>query len=183
VLVLSIASSCGLPGDISRDTTAPTFIQIRVVYQRVSDGLEVGSEVIPSTGFSRANLARDRRIILGVSVADNESGVQSVWIDGSGQWSCITPGAERGGLQQDITLPKQSDEERNGTAATGTPKIRNAHFTIDPLSDYNNRLACSPSDDETEFDVRVTIRARNGKGLEVASASITFTYLRRPAIP
>jgi hypothetical protein len=183
LLVCVLTSSCvPTPDDIRNDTTPPSFLEIRVVYQRVSDGLEVGSEVIPSTGFTRSGVARDRRIILASTAADNESGIQTIEIDGRTRWSCSTPGDDVGEIKSGVLDPR-SDEQRNGTATAGTPLIRNAHFTVDPFDGNLLRLVCAETEDASALDVTVVVRAVNGNQLRGETGTITISYLPRPATP
>ncbi len=154
-------AAVGLPTPDAGDLTPAQFVQIRAVYQRVSDGLEVGSEIIPASGFSRARIARDRRIILAITVADNESGVESITLDGEANWECLN-----NPVQGEAFHP-QSDEVRNGTAAPGHPLIRTAHFTINPVwSVCSNPLAV----------VSVTIHVNNGSPCETRSGTLRFSY-------
>ena len=161
------------------DLSPAEFVQIRVVYQRVSDGLETGAEIIPSTGFSRASIARDRRIVVAVTAADNESGIESITIGGGITWDCIAPGDS--GTHKALELGGTSDEVRNGSAAPGHPLIRTAHFTLDPFESNPNRLVCARTDNSSAVVAGFVITVKNGNACVSRSAEITFSYLPRPA--
>jgi hypothetical protein len=160
--------------------TCAQFIQMSAVYQRVTDNLQVGTEIIPSTGFSRVNIARDRRIILAVTAADNESGVESITYDGELTWGCMTPG-DPVATRRVGTLFSFSDEARAGTSAPGHPIIRTEHFTIDPFENRPDRRLCGRTEDQSPVVVTIVINVKNGSNCVTRSGQITFSYLADPA--
>jgi hypothetical protein len=179
--LLAVMPGCGPP---KPDTTPPGFLTIRADYLRVSDGFNTGSETIPASGFTKANqIGRDRSLRLVVSVGDSESGIASV-AAGLAEivWTCT---AADGKIAQRkvATLDTRSDEERRGTAAPGTPPLRNATFLVDPFDGPPNRLICGTSSDQSPAVLSMTITVRNGAGLTASTGNLQFTWVGRPPGP
>lgn len=176
-------AAVGLTSAETVDTLPPELIQIRAVYQRVSDNLETGAEIIPSTGFVRANIARDRRIVLAVTAADNESGVESITLSGEISWDCTDPNTASASHHAG-TLAILSDEVRDGTAVPGQPLVRTAHFTLDPFENRPHRLLCGLAEHSSAVGLTLFVNVENGSGCvtdPTRSAAITFFYLPRLA--
>jgi hypothetical protein len=179
----AILTGCATPSasDIASDSTPSELLELRVVYQRVSDGLEVGSEVIPSSGFTRRNISRNNRIILSSVAVDGQSGVATTRLGfGEMQWACSNPNTELAQLKT-ATLDKRSDEERRGSAAAGLPYIRASHFSFDPFDGNPLRLVCASTDESSTLSVNLTVATVNGKGVKTTSGPIEFSYLPRAA--
>ena len=155
-------AAVGLLAPNAGDLSPAQFIELRAVYQRVSDNLETGAEIIPSSGFLREHIATDRRIVLAITAADNESGVASITMEGESSVECHS-----GSPSQGDVFHSDSDEVRAGTAAPGHPVIRTAHFTINPTW-----LSCSGP----VASASVTIRIKNGNNCVSRSGQITFTW-------
>jgi hypothetical protein len=66
-----------------------------VTVERVTDGFDE-PPVDATAGLTLDNVQRNRRIILGATVADDQSGIKQVRLDGETHWDCITPGDEFG---------------------------------------------------------------------------------------
>jgi hypothetical protein len=159
----------------ANDTTPPAFIENTLSFVRVPDNLQVGTEVIPTTGITKSPVARDRRFVIAASAGDNESGIASISVTGAASTSC--------NMQLDgtvtnpaIQLGTQSDEVKSGTAATGSPALRSAHFSIDPFAGDATRHACSCRANAGPLTATLRIVVRNGKGLVTTSAPITVVY-------
>lgn len=157
------------------DTSPPGFIQNTITFVRVSDNVQVGSEVIPPAGLTKSPVARDRRFVIAASAGDNESGIASIRLQGEIGWNCTARLGNIGTSRQG-TLSVRSDEEKNNTSTQGNPMLRSAHFTIDPFENNSSRLVCPCTNDSGPLTVSVTLVARNGKGLETTSAPITVRY-------
>jgi hypothetical protein len=162
------------------DTSPPSFIQNTVTFVRVSDNLQVGSEIIPPAGLTKSSVARDRRFVVAASAGDNESGIASIRLQGEIGWNC-TARLENIGTNKQETLSAPSDEEKNNTSIPGNPLLRSAHFSIDPFEGNPLRLVCPCTSDSGPLTVSITLVARNGKGLETTSAPITVGYA--PQLP
>ncbi|WP_151898950.1 hypothetical protein [Nitrosospira lacus] len=165
---------------LQNDTSPPSFIQNTITFVRVSDNLQVGSEIIPPAGLTKSSLARDRRLVIAASAGDNESGIANIRLQGGISWSC-TARLENIGANRQGTLGAQSDEEKNNTSTPGNPLLRSVHFTIDPFEGNPSRLVCPCTNDSGSLTVTITLVARNGKGLEATSAPITVQYA--PQLP
>ncbi len=162
------------------DSSAPSFIENTITFVRVSDNLQVGSEVIPPAGLTKSSVARDRRFVVAASAGDNESGIASIRLQGGIGWNC-TPRLEGVGTNQQGSLGAPSDEEKDNTSTPGNPLLRSAHFTIDPFEGNPLRLVCPCTNDSGPLTVSITLAARNGKGLETTSPPITVEY--SPQLP
>lgn len=157
------------------DTTPPGFIQNTLTFFRVTDNLQVGSEIIPAAGLTKSPVSRDRRFVIAASAGDSESGVASIHLQGGISWNCTSRLSNVGSNKQG-TLSALSDEENNNTSVPGTPLLRSTHFTVDPFLGNPSRLVCPCTDDSGPLTTSVTLVARNGKGLETTSGPITLVY-------
>ncbi len=157
------------------DTTPPSFIQNTLNFVRVTDNLQVGTEVIPPAGLTKTSVARDRRFVIAASAGDNESGIASINLQGGLNWNC-TSRLDNISINKQGTLSVASDEEKSNTSTPGNPLLRNAHFTFDPFDSNPLRLVCPCTNISGPLTASVTLVARNGKGLETTSGQITVVY-------
>ncbi len=170
--------ACQPTGD-PNDTTPPGFLQMTVTLERVTDGFKE-PPVNATSGLTLDDVQRNRRIILQATVADDQSGISQVRLEGETEWDCITPGDDLAENKHG-TLGGPPDEERaSGTTPPGRPAARNVTFTLDPFSGNSLRLVCPPSDLATELLMEVTLVAINGNGLEARSAQVSVEYQPRP---
>jgi hypothetical protein len=170
--------ACQPTGD-PHDTTPPEFLQMTVTVERVSDGFEEPA-VDATAGLTLDDVQRNRRIILQATVADDQSGIKQVRLDGDTSWDCITPGEDLAENKHG-TLGGPPDEERqSGTVPPGRPAARNVTFTLDPFSGNAQRLVCPSSDLSTELLMEVTLVSSNGNDLEVTSPVVSIEYQPRP---
>ena len=157
------------------DTSPPSFIQNTITFIRVSDNVQVGSEIIPPTGLTKSSVPRDRRFVIAASAGDNESGIASIRLQGGISWGCIAR-LDNIGTNKQGALGAPSNEEKNNTSTPGNPRLRSAHFTIDPFDGNPLRQVCPCTNDSGPFSANITLAVRNGKGLETTSAPITVVY-------
>ena len=169
---------CANPNPLQNDTSPPRFIQNTITFVRVSDNLQVGSEIIPVAGLTKSSIPRDRRFVIATSAGDNESGIANVRLQGEISWNCTARVNNIGTLRKG-TLAARSDEENNNTSASGSPLLRTAHFTVDPFEGNPRRLVCPCTNDSGPLTVSITLVVRNGKGLETTSAPITLAYAQQ----
>jgi hypothetical protein len=164
------------------DTTPPGFLSLRAEYIRVTDGVSVGSESIPWTGFTKTNqIGRDRRLRLVASVGDSESGIAAIVAPlEETAWNCLNSD----GTAQGHKLPfdGRSDEEHQGTLPGGAA-VWNATFTVDPFEGNPLRLICGQTATQSAVTLSMRIEVRNGAGLTTSSGLLKFTWAGRPATP
>jgi hypothetical protein len=169
--------ACQPTGD-PNDSTPPEFIQMTVTVERVTDGFQEPS-VDATPGLTLDNVQRNRRIILQATVADDQSGIKQVRLEGDTDWDCITPGEELAENKHG-TLGGPSDEERtSGTTPPGRPALRNVTFTLDPFAGNAQRLVRPPTDLATELMMEVTLVATNGNDLVGRSKQVSVEYQAR----
>jgi len=163
------------------DTTPPAFVQVRIRFVRATDGLEVGTQIVPAGGFA-ATVPRDRRFVIEATAADNESRVALIRQARSYTWTCNAPEGTLGTAQSPL-LDSRSDEEVAGTNPAAPTLLQNAHFTEDPFSGSASRRVCSCAMDSTALTAAVTLSATNGAGLVGSFGPIVVTYPPQAACP
>lgn len=187
MLALACLAACWpapQPNNLPSDHTPPGFVEIRAEYVRVSDGLNTGSEIIPQTGFTRANIPRDRRIVLSVVATDGESGIVPIQLaSGDMHWTCTNADGQLATSQNPVIADVRSDEERAQSVPLGLASMRTAHFTLDPFAHNPLRLVCAANQDASPLTVRLTVVVSNGAGAKVVTGPLEFRYLTRPATP
>jgi hypothetical protein len=173
--------SCQPTGD-PNDTTPPEFLQMTVTVERVTDGFDE-PPVDATGGLTLDDVQRNRRIILEATVADDQSGIKQVRLDGDTDWDCITPGDDLAENRHGALGGPPDEERTSGTVPPGRPALRNVTFTLDPFSGNSQRLVCPPSDLATELLMEVTLLATNGNDIVGESPEISVEYLPRPPGP
>ena len=159
---------------------APQFVQITVTFVRVSDGQAVGQVVVPAAGYTNMGVAGDRRVVIKATVGNNPGGVSSIALTGESTVDCQTPG-EATAQRQSGTLAAICDEVKAGTSAPGSPALRNATFTVDPLDNRPDRRACGCARNIlAPFTNDIVLVAQGGNGTSLRSPRIRIGYVSTP---
>lgn len=164
------------------DTSAPGFIQNSIKFQRITDGMEVGSAIVPAGGITFSPIENNRRFIIAASAGDMESGIANIHLNGEIKWTCTQPLGNISQLSQG-TLSAISDEEKNNSSTSGNPHLRSAHFTVDPFENNPLRRVCSCDANTSELTVNIRLVATNGAGLTTSSDPITVVYAPQQPCP
>jgi hypothetical protein len=173
--------SCQPTGD-PNDATPPEFLQMTVTVERVTDGFDE-PPVDATGGLTLDNVQRNRRIILQATVADDQSGIKQVRLDGDTDWDCITPGDDLAENRHGALGGPPDEERTSGTVPPGRPALRNVTFTLDPFSGNSQRLVCPPNDLATELLMVVELIATNVNDIVARSPEISVEYQPRQPGP